>query len=116
MCDSWRTLDEETQLASCTGVGGCLEGVAAGEHERHDHGGEVFAEDERNGNRKERDRVDAHIAMGKAARDRPDKRPENDHGCAGPDDVCWRVGTEDVEHRARDEPDQDDEYDRRTQS
>ena len=99
--DSRGPFDEETQLASRTGIGGRLQGVAAGEHEGDDHGGEVFAEHERSGDREERDRVDAHIATCEAARDRPDERPENDDGRAGPDEVCRRVGTEDVEHRRR---------------
>ena len=84
--DSRCAFDEETQFASGTGVGGRLKGVAAGEHEGDDHGGEVFAEDERSGDREERDRIDAHIAMCEAARDRPDERPENDDGRAGPDE------------------------------
>ena len=50
--------------------------------------------------------------MSEATRDRPDEGPENDDGRASPDEVCERVGTEDMEHRAGDEPDEDDEYDR----
>ena len=110
--DPRRALEQETQLASGTGVGGRLQRVAAGEHEGDDHGGELLAERERTGHRQQRDRIDAHIAMRQAASDRPDERPENDESCAGPDDVCRRVGTEDMEDRAGDEPGQDDDYDR----
>ena len=112
MRDPGSAFDKETQLASGTGISGRLEGVAAREHERDDHGGEVFAENERGCDREERDRVDADISTYKAVRDRPDEWPKNDDGRACPDEVCRRVGAEDVEPRAGDEPDQDDEYDR----
>ena len=112
MRDSRGPFDEETQLALRTGIGGRLKGVAAGEHEGDDHGGEVFAEHERNGDREERDRIDAHIAMARLRATDQTSGPRTTTAAPAQTNVRRRVGTEDVEHRPGDEPDEDDENDR----
>lgn len=107
-----RAFDEKTQLKVGAGVGGGLEGVAAGEHEGDDHGGEELADQERRGVCEERDRVGPDVTPGRGCAPPTRQAVRERRRCVGPDDVCRRVGAEHVEHRAGDEPAEDDEHDR----
>ena len=84
---SRRPLDELGQLAARAPVRRLLERVTAGEHQRDDGSGEVFAERERSGHRDERDRVDTDVASQQRPQHRPGQRHEQHRGRARPEPV-----------------------------
>ncbi len=80
--DTRCALDEEAKLASRPTGRPRLERRTTGHHQRDDRSGQLFSEDERPGDRDERDRIDADVAVQEAAhrvdgqRDQHDRRTD----------------------------------------
>ena len=100
---SRRALDELGQLAARAPVRRLLERVTAGEHQRDDGTGEVFAERERAGHRDKRDRVDTDVAPEQRPQHRPRQRHEQHRGRRRPQPV----GSPMVIERSERDPAQD---------
>ncbi len=82
--DARRALDQETELAACTTGSPSLERRAAGHHQGHDRTGQRLAEDQRSGDRHQRDGVDTDVTLQQAAGRVDGQRDEDDRRSDGP--------------------------------
>ena len=67
--------------------GSGLKRVAAGQHDRDDHPGQVLPDGQRARHGRQRDQVHADIAMDEVASDADRQRHQDDPDANGPDDV-----------------------------
>src|SRR5690606_6289858 len=95
--DTWRSLQECSQIAPRTRDGEPLERVSTGEHEGDHRACQILAEPECSGHREDRDDVHARLATEETAKHVDDRRDEHDQGGRGPGQLPRASFSEEME-------------------